>query len=95
MAANDHMYDITKPGSNNIEKEQADIVPLQRCPHLYIKYTAAKGNSYPPPSRPSIAKPIVVDPHEPHQDSPRIEPLNPTNMEIKRTQLNTETSSND
>ncbi|KAM0711807.1 hypothetical protein Q7P35_001176 [Cladosporium inversicolor] len=43
MAANDQTHDITKPGSSNVEEQEADIIPLQRCPHLYIKYTAAKG----------------------------------------------------
>jgi len=65
MATNDHTYDITKPGNSSTEEIEADIVPLQRCPHLYIKYTAAKGSSYPRTIHPPTAEPIVVDPHEP------------------------------
>jgi len=58
MATNDRIHDITKPGSNSTEEEsEADIVPLQRCPHLYIKYTAAKGTIIPPPF---ATKPVVV-----------------------------------
>lgn len=89
MAANDHVRDITKPGSNSPEEKEVDIVPLQRCPHLYIKYTAAKGNSYPPTISPPTARPIVVDSHDPPQDSPRIELLNPATNKIKRMPLNT------
>jgi len=36
MATNDQIHD-------GIEEKEAETIPLQRCPHLYIKYTAAKG----------------------------------------------------
>lgn len=62
MAGNDHAYDMTKPGSGNTGEGEADIVPLQRCPHLYIKYTAAKGKTASNPDN-HASNSVVVDPH--------------------------------
>jgi len=46
MAANDQIHDSTERlNGSNAEEREAEITPLQRCPHLYIKYTAAKGRS--------------------------------------------------
>lgn len=32
-------------GDEHKEAEVEDVIPLQRCPHLYIKYTPAKGKT--------------------------------------------------
>jgi hypothetical protein len=40
------------------EDTEAEIVPLQRCPYLYIKYTAAKG---------TIPSFLILPPHSNQQ----------------------------
>jgi hypothetical protein len=30
-------------GNGIVEEKEAEIIPLERCPHLYIKHTATKG----------------------------------------------------
>jgi hypothetical protein len=43
MTANEHTHDSIGPEINSREYRNGEIIPLQRCPHLYIKHTAAKG----------------------------------------------------
>jgi hypothetical protein len=45
MAAEEQMHNAIEPANDNVEDKEAEIVPLQRCPYLYIKHTAAKGNN--------------------------------------------------
>jgi len=35
--------DVQGESSEGNQGESEDVIPLQRCPHLYIKYTPAKG----------------------------------------------------
>lgn len=74
MAANDHTNNITKPENSSIEEREADIVPLQRCPHLYIKYTAAKGTSSIHPQH----NPLSLIPVRLHSSPSFLLPTNPT-----------------
>jgi hypothetical protein len=34
-----------EPKKERPEEPEEDVIPLQRCPHLYIKYTPEKGKS--------------------------------------------------
>jgi hypothetical protein len=45
MATNDQMPNGNHSENGNTKEEEVDIIPLERCPHLYIKHTATKGNS--------------------------------------------------
>lgn len=45
MSVNEQMKGAATAENSSPERKEGDIIPLQRCPHLYIKYTAAKGNN--------------------------------------------------
>lgn len=47
-----------EPSEEQQEQPEEDVIPLQRCPHLYIKYTPEKGRVIFNPS-PSIATTIT------------------------------------
>lgn len=49
MSVNDQTPNEPNAEEGKKDEHEAEIIPLQRCPHLYIKHTAAKGTASTPP----------------------------------------------
>jgi hypothetical protein len=45
MSSNDQIPNGNDPKNSITEEKESNIIPLERCPHLYIKHTATKGKS--------------------------------------------------